>query len=329
MRKIRILYVGGGSENDNADKLIKAELDKRGISYSFDAPEFALGDPGKMANLSLFADSSQYEYIIASSLGAFYSLPVSGSFRILINPVLPSNLSADQGFNADFLDKLRICQDYYLNVYHNNENSFDTYLIFGALDDIARNEEFFKKYYNDENHILHIDMGHNLNEAGAEKVCGIIEMLEKEQPVYEWKLIDRLAAELDEFDVKNRDQILKQISEETVFGMKIDEFVDKNPDRTIAEVFGAEPFWYAVYPVRSLQLSRHAFAVIHRIMNPPVCYPSGCHGTMDEFLELTVGQVWRAGIYFSEIMTKTEAWLKKAGGAYNNFDPASSFRRKY
>ena len=44
-------------------------------------------------------------------------------------------------------------------------------------------------------------MGHNLNEAGAEKVCGIIEMLEKEQPVDEWKLM--LGANNDDGNDRN------------------------------------------------------------------------------------------------------------------------------
>lgn len=50
MEKIKLLYVHGylGHGNGSASQLIKAELDKRGVQYSLDAPDFPVTKPSLM-----------------------------------------------------------------------------------------------------------------------------------------------------------------------------------------------------------------------------------------------------------------------------------------
>lgn len=200
MEKIKLLYVHGylGHGNGSASQLIKTELDKRGIPYSLDAPDFPVTKPSLMREmLPDMIAGGHYDYVIASSLGAFYTMQTFGPFRILINPAMPENFKAirdsepadkNPQLTDEFIEKLQESADYFFDVCHDDESVFLTYLVYGNQDTIAGNEDFLKDYYHDESHIFHVDMEHKLDKTGAEKVCDIIEKIESEQPVYEDRL---------------------------------------------------------------------------------------------------------------------------------------------
>ena len=193
---IKILYVHGymGSGNGNASRLVRVALDRRGIAYRLDAPQFPVTEPDRMDE-KLKELIPQYDYIVASSMGAFYAMQYSECFMILVNPALPENLRAirdkETGQHPDLteelLDRLEAEQKRFFDTtlgLFGDEYVFATYFVFGNRDDIAGNEAFFRRYYPLESHVFHADMGHIMEEAGAEKVVDIIERLEEEKPVY-------------------------------------------------------------------------------------------------------------------------------------------------
>ncbi len=199
---IKILYVHGymGSGNGNASKLVRAALDRRGIAYRLDAPEFPVTEPDQMDE-KLKELIPQCDYVVASSMGAFYAMQYSERLTILVNPALPENLRTirdkEAGQHPDLTDELlaRLEEDkerffdMTLGLF-GDEYVFASYFVFGDRDDIAGNEAFFSRYYPLESHVFHADMGHIMEAAGAERVADIIEKLEAERPVY----VDRLDA---------------------------------------------------------------------------------------------------------------------------------------
>ena len=65
MEKIKLLYVHGylGHGNGSASQLIKAELDKRGVQYSLDAPDFPVTKPSLMRKmLTELIAGGKYDY---------------------------------------------------------------------------------------------------------------------------------------------------------------------------------------------------------------------------------------------------------------------------
>ena len=54
MKELKILYVHGylGHGNGSASRYIRAELDKRGVTYTLDAPEFPVTDPDETIMIS-------------------------------------------------------------------------------------------------------------------------------------------------------------------------------------------------------------------------------------------------------------------------------------
>ncbi len=219
-----------------------------------------------------------------------------GPYIILLDPASPEEQT----------EKLRKSCETYFDVFHDAESEFMTYLIFGE----SGSEAYFRRYYHDETHVFHADMGHGLNGAGAAAVCDIIEKVETEHPVYEkklqWELYDVFAG--------NGKNLGRDGADRTVLGIQVEEFVEQNADKTLAQALGDEHFWYAYYGIDSLGLSRHTYYWIRRRMDPPICYPSGSHLTMDELLGFTVSRLWNGPVLFEdgfiEIVEKADAWLK-------------------
>ncbi len=194
-KPIRILYVHGyeGHGNGKSSKLVRDALDKRGIKYELDAPQFPVTEPDEMSQmLSDLIHEHKYRYVVASSMGAIYALPYVSPCVILVNPALPKNLRAIRdaepekhpALTDELLAKLEEETEVFFKYTIDFENWFVTYFVFGEHDDVAGNEEFFFNHYHQKNHIYHADMGHIMEPAGAEKVVDIIEYMEREQPVY-------------------------------------------------------------------------------------------------------------------------------------------------
>ena len=188
MDKLRILYVHGymGSGNGSASQLVRAELDRRGIDYTLNAPQFDPTDPkGMKKDLKRYMQEA--DLVIASSMGAFYVMQTPGSTRILINPALPANLKKihdekpenNPKLTEELLKTLQTGIDRFFEKGIDEESISQTYLVFGTRDTVAGNEEEFRKYYNDDSHIFHVDMEHKVDASGARTVCDIIERLLK------------------------------------------------------------------------------------------------------------------------------------------------------
>lgn len=182
---VRILYVHGylGSGNGNSSKLIKSEFVNRGISVALDAPQFPVTKPKDMKEcLRVLIEGSNYDYVVASSLGAFYVMQIPDVKKILVNIALPDNLrqlkTVDPDNNPEltraFLSFLEGEKEKFFSEVYSDGFKRETFIIYGTRDKIAPNEAFFKPYYNAENMIAHLDMDHKLDIIGARKVVEII-----------------------------------------------------------------------------------------------------------------------------------------------------------
>ncbi len=206
---VSILYVHGylGSGNGGSSKRIRAELAKRGIGFNLDAPQFPVTDHDAMhAKLSGLSRSGEYDIVIASSLGAFYTMQHPGRFRILINPALPKDLKAirdrDPENNKELTDELLAALGSDLKNFESycddDEEIFEKYYVFGDRDDVTGGAAAMAPYFNYDPHIFHVDMGHIVEGSGAAKVCDIVEMLVKDTPHYTDRLSEVLGSLFDE-----------------------------------------------------------------------------------------------------------------------------------
>ena len=109
-------------------------------------------------------------------------MQVPGIKKILVNIALPENLKRirnsdpeqNPALSLEFLRELKKEKDGFFSAVFNEEYKQQTYLIYGTRDMVAPNEGFFKKYFNDESRIFHIDMEHKMDERGAKIVCELI-----------------------------------------------------------------------------------------------------------------------------------------------------------
>ena len=184
---LKILYVHGylGSAHGHSSELIRSEFASRGTPHILDAPGFNVTNPVETKNriISLI-ETNHYDYVVASSLGAFYTMQIPDIKKILINPALPENLKQIRDLDPDnnreltseFLSEIDREKKAFFSEAFNDNFRQKSYVIYGARDMIAPNEDFLKQYYNDESRVFHIDMEHKLDEKGAYKVFEIITM---------------------------------------------------------------------------------------------------------------------------------------------------------
>lgn len=187
---IKILYVHGylGSGNGHSSRLLRQEFISRGIPCILDAPDFPVTRPMETRTMiEKLIEEKVYDCIVASSLGAFYSMQIPSIKKILVNIALPENLMEikasdpdhNQGLSDDFFSEINREKDVFFSEIFDNDFRRQSYVVYGTRDSIAPNEGFLKKYYNDESRVFHIDMEHKLDEEGARKVFELI-MTEKE-----------------------------------------------------------------------------------------------------------------------------------------------------
>ncbi len=184
-KTIKILYVHGylGSGNGHSSELIRHEFVSRGMQHILDAPDFPVTKPGETKRMiQNLIEKNGYNYIVASSLGAFYSMQVPGTIKILVNIALPDNLKLIRDLDpkhnpeltAEFFSEINREKDYFFSEVFNEDYRQQSYVIYGIRDSIAPNEGFLKQYYNDGSKIWHIDMEHKLDETGANKIFELI-----------------------------------------------------------------------------------------------------------------------------------------------------------
>ncbi len=200
-KTVKILYVHGylGHGGGNASRLVREALEKRGLDFRLDSPQFDVTDPEAMKK-AFSGMAQEYDYVAASSLGALYAMMYAPGFRILVNPALPKDLrrirDKDPESNAKltdaFLDWLEGETESFLKDCVDDEELFFTYFVFGDHDTIAGNRALFERKFRAD-HIRGADMEHRRAPAGAEQVAGILEMLIREKPQY----VDTLNAALE------------------------------------------------------------------------------------------------------------------------------------
>jgi len=178
-----VLYVHGlnGHENGSASKLVKEALKEKGIKAIVDAPRFRVTDPAKMQEL-LTKEIEAHDIVIASSLGAFYTMQQKGKPKILINPALPENIEKlnDKGVTPELLQELESQKaQFFANL--DDDVKAETTFIFGDQDTLAPNSQFFESQYQQPDKAFHVDMGHKVDEIGAAKVAEIVAGLKSKQ----------------------------------------------------------------------------------------------------------------------------------------------------
>ena len=192
MKPIKVLYVHGylGHGDGPASMRVRKALADRHISYTLDAPEFPITEPGKMREMldSLLRDGG-YDYVAASSMGAFFLLtgPSYGVPRILVNPAMPENLlkirEADPEGNAAltdaYLEEITKARDAFFE--GAGAETEGTWFIFGTLDTIAGNEEMLGKYFDLKDNSFTIEMEHRMDDNGAAVIAEIIGKQEAEK----------------------------------------------------------------------------------------------------------------------------------------------------
>ena len=192
---IRILYVHGylGHGGGSASQKLRAALERRGIEFQLDAPEFPVTDRDAMkALLGDCVQSRRYDYFVASSLGAFYVMQTFGPMRILVNPAMPKDLrrirdeapEENPALTEEFLAGLERDKEHFLRNCMDDESLFLTYFIYGSRDEVADNAAELGEHFHLDGYTFSVDMGHRMEDSGAEKVCDIIGMLERDKPEY-------------------------------------------------------------------------------------------------------------------------------------------------
>ena len=182
---VKILYVHGylGSGNGHSSRLLRQEFISRGIPCILDAPDFPVTRPKEMRTMiKKLVEEKGYDCIVASSLGAFYSMQIPIIKKILVNIALPENLMQirasdpehNQGLSDEFFSEVNREKDVFFSEIFDKSFRRQSYVVYGTRDRIAPNEGFFKQYYNDESRICHVDMEHKLDEKGTRKVFELI-----------------------------------------------------------------------------------------------------------------------------------------------------------
>lgn len=188
---MKILYIHGylGKAFGNSWQILKKSLGMSLPEFTITSGSFSVTNPGKMRKeMDKYLKEDDYDYIVASSLGAFYAMQTFGQKKILINPAMPKDLRALRDMDPlahpsltdEFLEELEREKEIFFNEIKNEASLKETFFIFGDHDDVAHNKELIMKNY-PKDHIFDANMGHILEESGADKVLEILNMLEKEQ----------------------------------------------------------------------------------------------------------------------------------------------------
>lgn len=74
--------------------------------------------------------------------------------------------------------------------------------------------------------------------------------------------------------------------------MNIEEILsDANKDKHLYEVFDECAAWYARTSIDDMEFTHRTYVCLESYMDHPLAQPTGCHWTVDELLEITVGQL--------------------------------------
>jgi len=91
-------------------------------------------------------------------------------------------------------------------------------------------------------------------------------------------------------------------------------FASADENMKLYEIFLECAAWFARCSIDELSLSTRAYNCLSRYMDPPLAAPTGCHWTIDELLELTIGELKNirnlGRVCCIEILEKLDLFLK-------------------
>jgi len=180
----RALYIHGymGQENGNASRLVRKELEDRNLPIILDAPSFPVTEREKMHEmLKKLQEENQYDFAIASSLGAFYTMQADFPTRILVNTAMPKDLRAIK--ESDPAGNPLITEEFLVGLEQDKKAFFEnvkipewkenTLLIYGTEDTVAHSKDLLEPLA-DGLKIYHIPMEHRMSEVGAKAIGEIL-----------------------------------------------------------------------------------------------------------------------------------------------------------
>lgn len=175
---MKILYVHGigSAGGGNTVKLFKKYFSE----YQIDSPD--IPENPKEALKFLREICNNYDFVVGTSLGGFYTMQLFGPIKILINPAIDAyNVVTKIGFgthyylrerednkttyeiNDNFVNELKELYNNFFDDCFDEESMLETYAIFGSKDIICNCQELFrKKYY--KNNMVVADFGHRMTE---------------------------------------------------------------------------------------------------------------------------------------------------------------------
>jgi len=178
---IRILYVHGylGSANGSSSQLLAKCLSVQNIDARVDAPSIPITEPDMVCGF-LKEQSKNHDVIVASSMGAFYSLTLSNKPVIAINSASPDDLRAlgksapeiNKDFSeSDFALLEKIKEQIISGIKDNADNKYG---IFGGEDTVATHNKWVRDALPAQNVFDVPGMEHKADEAGMNKVVEVI-----------------------------------------------------------------------------------------------------------------------------------------------------------
>lgn len=175
---MKILYVHGyeGRENGSSSDFLRKEFKSRGIDCEVYAPSIPLNNPDEAIDF-IFKNSKDCDYVVASSMGAFYAMMVSSRFKILVNLALPKDLkNTIPSIDDNLIKKMNSHLEDFTVHCLDSEYRYESFFVIGDNDEVVMDNNFIEEnYYPDR--IYHVDMEHKLNEVGAKKVVDLIEYI--------------------------------------------------------------------------------------------------------------------------------------------------------
>lgn len=196
---MRIVYVhglGSGSNSHTCSVLKEILKDDEILS-----PEIPVEPEASVRFLRAYIRDTKPDLVVASSLGAFYTLFCDGCFKLLINPALvpDENISSSIGkgtfkflckrndnkeeytINDDFIQSLSKLR---ARLYIDIDTRYETYALFSKDDELFSNFSIFNKLFN-SSHAKMIEGNHRLNKEQI--IDSVIPMINRIKEICDYK----------------------------------------------------------------------------------------------------------------------------------------------
>lgn len=119
------------------------------------------------AFMTIKKNTRDCDIVIGTSLGGFYTMMLSGCFKIIINPAMIADediksaigmgtheflrprKSGETTYTVDekYIENLKYLRELFFTEWFDEDYRFETYGVFGTEDTVVNRQETFKKYY--------------------------------------------------------------------------------------------------------------------------------------------------------------------------------------